>query len=66
VNRRVDVRPGVHAELEPADVGEVAVVERQHPLEADVGVARVDDHPRIDRHADVDDLHATRLCHRLR
>jgi hypothetical protein len=60
VERRVDVRAAVDAQVEPAQVDDVAVRDRAHALEPHLRVARVRDHPRPNRHADVDDLHASR------
>src|SRR5437588_576011 len=63
VERRVDVRPAVDAEVEPAEVHDVALRDRAHALEPHLRVAGVRDHPRPNRHAHVDDSHASQ-CNR--
>jgi hypothetical protein len=60
VDRRVDVCPGVDAEVEPTDVRGRPGCDRLRPLQSHVRVALVDDHPGPDRDADVDLLHVSR------
>ena len=56
VQRRVDVRPGVQAEVQAREVVPVAAGEGADELEMHLGIPQVRDHFGPDRNRDVDDL----------
>jgi hypothetical protein len=59
VPRSIDVRPGVDSAAQLAHVRDVAGGEGRREPQRDAGVALVDDHPRPDRDAHVEEAHTT-------
>jgi hypothetical protein len=64
MKRGVHVRSRVDTEVDPADVGDVARRQRHDPLDRELGVARVDDHPGSERDGDIVDHAVTAISPR--